>query len=265
MKISRSITTLFAMVTLGLAVALPAQARSLDDIQSSGYIKIVTTSSSPPHGFLDPESNELEGIMFQLGRAIAQHLDVEPRFNEVPFSGLIPSLKSGRADLMSGPLFITDKRAEQVGFTQPIYGWGEGVAVRSDSDKRYREFSDFSGQHVGALVSSVQHDMLKELDGTDVTTYKNYVSLIADLRAGRIDAAIIDPPSIAYQLKSKSISGVELLTDYNPMKDWKIGMAVEKGNEDLRQAVDAALTEMKSSGELLEILSDWGLGHLMAD
>lgn len=242
-----------------------AQARTLEEIKDSGVINIVTTSSSPPHGFLSPKTHELEGIMFEVGKAVADKLGLEAEFTEVPFAGLIPSVTSGRADLMSGPLFITEKREEAVDFTQPIYGWGEGLVTRTDNDTAYPNIESLKGQTVGTLVDSVQYNMIKDVPGVEgVRTYKDYVSLIADLRAGRIDVGVIDPPSIAYQLKLHGIEGIRFVKDYKPVKDWKIGMAVNEGNAELLGAVNEAISALKKSGELEQILSDWGVGDLIA-
>lgn len=260
------LSAIAVIVGLGLAIhTTDATARSLDEIQETGFINIVTTSTNPPHGFLDPESEELKGIMFQVGRSVAQKLDVEPKFTEVTFSGLIPSTKTGRADLMSGPLFITEKREEQIDFTQPIYGWGEGLLVRDDNNRDYPNLNSLKGARVGVLVDSVQYDMIKEIGPDTLRTYKDYPTLLADMRAERIDVGVIDPPSIAYQMKTLGIEGMKFVEDYDSIKDWAIGMAVKDGNQELLAAVNQALTDMKQSGELQAILEDWGVGHLIAD
>lgn len=250
----------------GFLFAGAAEARSLEEITASGHIEIVTTSSSPPHGFLDADTNRLTGVMFEIGRAVAEHIGVEARFTEVPFAGLIPTLTSGRADLMSGPLFITEERAQVVDFTQPVYGWGEGLLVRDESDKEYPDLAALSGDTVGTLVDSVQYDMVAEVDGVRaVQTYRDYVSLLQDLRARRIDVAVIDPPSVAYQIRVHGIEGMRQTEEYEPVNDWEIGLAVAKGDTELLGAVDEALSELKTSGRLAEILADWDIENLMAE
>ncbi|HEX7124544.1 MAG TPA: ABC transporter substrate-binding protein, partial [Thermodesulfobacteriota bacterium] len=228
-------------------------------------IKVVTTSSSPPHGFLDAKTNSLKGIMVEVAQAVGRRLGVSVEFTEVPFGSLIPTLTSGRADLMSAPLFITPQRAEAVDFSDPVYGWGEGLAVRTDSAKTYDSLQSLSGSTAGVLVNSVQYNLVKDVPGVkDVRTYPDYVQLLADLRAGRIDVAMVDPPSIAYQMKLHGITGVRLVEGYTPVNAWKIGMAVNKGDRELLGAVNASLREMKADGELKRILDGWDVGHLIA-
>ncbi|MEO6984930.1 MAG: ABC transporter substrate-binding protein [Paralcaligenes sp.] len=263
MKHLKSILATLALLPLGLQLHV-AQARTLDEIHSSKTLNVVTTASSPPHGFMDPASNSLKGIMVDVAEGVAKRLGVSVKFINVPFSGLIPTLTSGRADLMSAPLFITDERSKAVDFTTPVYGWGEGIIVSDKTTKHYRSFDDLKGAKVGTLVDSVQYKMIKDLPDTRVSTYQDYPSLLADVRAKRIDLGVVDPPSIMYQINSKSIPGLKLDDSYKPQKVWWVGAAVQKGNKPLLDAVDKAIADMKKSGELHTILNKWGVANLEA-
>lgn len=239
-------------------------ARSLDDIQASKEINVVTTASSPPHGFKNPASNQLEGIMVDVAAGVAKHLNASMELKDVPFSGLIPTLTSGRADVMSAPLFMTPERAEVIDFSIPVYEWGEGLVVHEKNDGTYTRFNDLQGSRVGVLVDSVQFNMIKDMPDTKVSTYQDYATLLADVRARRIDLGIVDPPSIIYQITSKNIPGVKLYSGYEPQKKWQVGLAVEKGNKALLDAVNKAVTDMQKSGEMAEIGKKWGVSDLIS-
>lgn len=255
--------SILAVLPLALQVNV-ANARTLQEIQASKTLNIVTTASSPPHGFMDPASNSLKGIMVEVGEAVAKRLGVSANFTNVPFAGLIPTLTSGRADLMSAPLFITEERAQVVDFSTPIYGWGEGVVVSEKAGQKYATMDALKGKKVGTLVDSVQYKMIKDLPSTQVSTYPDYPSLLADVRVGRIDLGVVDPPSILFQIRTKSIPGVAMDNSYKAQKVFWVGAAAQKGNKELVDAVDKALADMKSSGELQKILAKWGVGNLEA-
>ncbi|KAG1529437.1 hypothetical protein G6F50_017998 [Rhizopus delemar] len=84
---------------------------------------------------------------------------------------------------MSAPLFITEERARAIDFSAPVYEWGEGVVVSDKAARKYAKFEDMQGQRVGVLVDSVQFNMIKDMPGTKVTTYQDYSTLLADVRA----------------------------------------------------------------------------------
>jgi polar amino acid transport system substrate-binding protein len=251
---------------LAFAPFAPASAASLAEIKQRGEVRIVTTSSSPPHGFLDPSVNKLRGIMFEVGEAVAKDLGVKAKYTEVPFGSLIPELTSGRADLMSAPLFITPQRAEVLDFSAPVYGWGEGLIVKESSAKTYTDLGSMKGDTVGVFVNSVQYNMIKETPGVkEVRAYPDYIHLMADIRAGRADVGVIDPPSVVYQMKLHNVSGLKLVPSYKPVNQWKIGLAVKKGDKDVLDAVNAAVAKIKKDGELKRILTEWGIPETIAE
>lgn len=257
--------TVAAVAALTVFVDAAAAAGTLADVKKAGVVRIVTTASSPPHGFMDPRTGKLAGIMVEIADLVAKDLGAKAEFSEVPFGGLIGGITSGRADLMSAPLFITPERSTVLDFSEPVYGWGEGIVVRDGSSKTYTDLASLSGSTIGVLVGSVQLNLLKNVPGIkDVRTYPDYVTILAEVRAGRIDGALVDPPSVAYQIKDKSIGGVHLVAGFKPEKIWEVGLAVDKGNATLLSAVNASLSKNKANGEIGKILSRWGVGDLAA-
>ena len=126
-------------------------------------------------------------------------------------------------------MFITEERARAIDFSAPVYEWGEGIVVSDKATRRYGKFEDMRGQRVGVLVDSVQFNMIRTCRTPRCPPIRT-TTLLADVRAGRIDLGIVDPPSIVYQIKTKNIPGVKLDTGYQPQRKWQVGMAVQKGN-----------------------------------
>jgi len=256
-----------ALLTASVLTALVSatNAASLEELKAQGTIKIVTTASSPPHGFVDPRTSKLSGIMVEVAELIAKDLSLKPEFTEVPFGGLIGTITSGRADLMSAPLFITEERSKVLDFSDPIYGWGEGVVVRDDSKKNFTDLHSLSGNTIGVLTGSVQLKSVQNVPGIkEVRTYPDYVTILAEVRAGRIDGALIDPPSVAYQMKDRGITGVHIVKEFKPEKTFYVALAVMKGNKSLLDAVNASVAKNKANGEIGKILGRWGVGDLAA-
>lgn len=256
-----SVVNAMLLAALGLASTL-SHAGSLADVKKANTIVIATTSSGPPHGYKDPVDSQYKGIMVEVAEGVAKRLGVTPKFVDVPFPSLIPTLTSGRADLMASALFITEERAKVIDFTSAIYGWGEGIAQSEKTKVTYSNVETMKGAKIGTLADSVQYRFAKEIPGSKVSTYTDYPTLLADIRAGRIDLGIIDPPSIVYQIKSKGIPGIKLIPEYQPSNQWRVGMAVQKGEKELLDAVNAAVKDMRDAGEIDAILKKWGVADL---
>ncbi|MOA18158.1 Cystine-binding periplasmic protein precursor [compost metagenome] len=57
---------------------------------------------------------------------------------------------------------------------------------------------------------------------------------------------------------------MKLDTGYQPQRKWQVGMAVQKGNAALLDAVNAALAEMRKNGEMAAIGKKWGVSDLIS-
>ncbi len=255
-----------AAFLLGLMLPSLGLAITPDEIKAKGYIEIITTAGAPPFSNLNPDTSQYEGIDVDIAKAISRELGVEPRFSEVEWGGLIAYLQAGRAALLADTVFITEKRAQVIDFTQPLYGWGEGLLIKEGAFADYTDLNSLSGKRVGVLLNSVQYDMAKEVEGVkDVVSYPDYITLMADLKAGRIDVSIMDPPSVVYSMRDLGITGLKFVKSYKPIKDWKVGFAVQRGDKELLDAIDGALLKMKKSGELKTILDNYGFGEFIAE
>jgi polar amino acid transport system substrate-binding protein len=255
-----------AVVIALLALAAHVDAASMVEVRQHGVAKFAVTSSSPPHEFLDAPSNTLKGAMIDIAQAIAADWGVKAEFLDVPSSALIPTLTSRRADVMAAPVFITAERADVLEFSDPVYGWGEGLVVAEGRPADYSGAASLTDNTVGCLAGSPQFEMLKTVHGIkDVRTYPSHASLLADLRAGRIDVAMIAPPSITHHLAATGITGVKLVESYTPSNAWTVGLAVNTGDSDVLDAVNVSLRKLKQSGQLRKILDGWGLGGLIAN
>src|SRR5690349_4236600 len=104
-----------AVAMMGLAQA--ANADQLDDIKKSGKIRIAVDLGVPPYGMTD-DKMQPAGSDIETAKLLAKDWGVE--FVHVPTTGAsrIPSLQTGKADLVISTLSITPERAKVIDFSK---------------------------------------------------------------------------------------------------------------------------------------------------
>ena len=109
----------FALLSLGLS----AHADTLEDIKKAGKIRVAIDLAIPPFGMTD-DKMQPTGSDVETGRLLAKDLGVE--FELVPTTGAsrIPSLQSGKADVVISTLSVTPERAKVI---ESILAEGEVV------------------------------------------------------------------------------------------------------------------------------------------
>ena len=222
--------------------------------------KVGATPTGVPFTFLDTKTNSIEGMMVDLIQAVAKKEGFAVEIQGMPFNTLIPSLQTGKIDLISCALGITPQRAEVVDFTVPVYTYGEGVVVSAKDAKAYKSYDEFKDELVGVQVGTVWQEPLKKTGiFKEVRAYDSMTDVIRDVSLGRIKAGFGDYPIIAYQIAQGVHKDVRMVKGIPPILTVNIGMAVRKGDKAKLDKLNNALGKLKSEGTLGNILAKWGL------
>jgi His/Glu/Gln/Arg/opine family amino acid ABC transporter permease subunit len=234
------------------ASAAPSADSALARIRDAGVVRVASASDDPPDAY--ELNGTLTGTMPTLMRSIAEQWGVRVEFVTVPWTGLISAVQSGRADVAADALFITPERAQQVTFSERVYGWGDGIAVRSDERRIFASLEDLKGLRVGVIASSVQYNEVAAVGDVSTRSYDTYQTLTADLASGRIDAGLVDPPQIEYLRRQDPGFGVKIVDTFHGPAPSYVGFAVSKANSGLAGDISAALKKMRADGSLDEIV-----------
>lgn len=250
---------MFKKTLMTTAVAIAAFGTSLGTHAEVTY-RAGSTPTGVPFTFLDTKTSSIRGVMVDLSQAIAKDQHVAIDIQGMPFSTLIPSLTSGKIDLIVAALGMTPARQEVVDFTEPVYSYGDGMVVHSDDKSDYSKLESMRGQVVGVQVGTVYVDPLRNTGlFKEVKVYDSLGDVMRDVALGRIKAGFGDYPIVAYQIGQGVHQGVRLVKEHQPLVNVNIGMAVRKGDQDRLAKVNTSLKKLKADGTLDTILRKWGL------
>jgi len=244
------------------ATAVPAAPAAMDTLSKIKATKYALAGSynEPPHDWFDPADGKWKGVDNDIVEAILPKLGAEKwDFIVADWSGLIPGLMAKRWDLMSVGMSITDKRKEQISFSEPVYQYGSVIIVPKGNPKGIKSVKDWKGLRVGATLGSTDLDEIKAVEGSVPVPYKQFSDVIADLRAGRIDAGYMDEVATPYSFIQQPEPTLEIIRTFEGKKPRPSGIAFRKEDTALKAAFDVELAKMKADGSLLKILEKYGL------
>ena len=208
-----------------------------------------------PMGFRD-EKNEIVGFDIDMAKAAGEKMGVELKIQPIDWKTKENELNSGRIDLIWNGYTITDERKEKVLFTKPYLANSQVVATLADSD--LSALSDLEGKKVGIQALSSAVDALTANPVNDkiasLTEYSTNVLALTDLKAGRVDAVVIDEVVIRYYMTQEE-GTFKILDEKLAPEEYAVG--VKKGNEDLLEKLQTALDEMNEDGTAAEISEKW--------
>ena len=123
--------TLDALLQKWLGADESVKTIDIEDVDApNGTLHYVHDPTLEPMSYAGEGGASL-GYEVELVVRIAQELGMELEIAQAGFNSLIPMLMSGRADIISGSISITDERRENIDFATPHYTGGVVLLVRS--------------------------------------------------------------------------------------------------------------------------------------
>ncbi len=211
--------------------------------------------SNAPYIFIDPKnSNKLIGFELEIAEQIAKQLNLQSKFVQNQWDGLIPGLYRGDYDIAINGLEITDDRKDAVNFSIPYYITYEQLITMA-SNSEINSLIDCKAKRVGALKASLAERILNEFGGINVKTYEGEINAILDLENGRLDAVLCDAPIALYYANWNK----KFRLPQKPIGKVEYGIAIRKDDFQMLAKVNSALQTMINDGKLRGILEKWNL------
>jgi len=241
-----------------------------DEVRERGTLRNGADFTYPPMEYIEDDGTTFTGVDYDLAEEIGKRLGLDVEHHNSDFGTLIPALQADRVDMVISYATLTKEREETVDFVQYSEA-GMALLVQAGNPEGIDGLSDLCGHTVGLLAGAIQVPLVEEQsdkceeEGQDPITInqqakESEVQLL--LRNGRITADVLDAPVAAYA-ESESDGAFEMLPEtYNPKPH---GIMVLKDNEELRDAIQAALQEIIDDGTYLEILETYGVEDLAID
>ena len=252
-----------AAVALAWAAAAGgAVAGTLDRIDHDKAIRIAFREDAPPFSYKD-QSGAPAGYMVDLCRAVAKHLGEQLNLTSVRLAYLpvtavdrFSAVAQGKADLLCEPTTETLSRRRDVDFSIPTFVDGAGLMIRSDGP---RSLKALAGRKIGVLAGTTTEDALHNTlndasISAEVIPAKTHREGLAMLDEGKISAYFADR-SILIFLDQQSKAPRKLMLADNYLTVEPYALALPRGDEDFRLAVDRALSHIYRNGEIVAIFA----------
>src|SRR5436190_3324514 len=227
----------------------PANADALDDIKKSGKIRIAVDLGVPPYGMTD-DKMQPTGSDIETAKLLAADWGLQ--FEHVPTTGAarIPSLQTGKADLVISTLSITPERAKVIDFSKgyavlrTVIAAPKGIALKS--------MADLDGKTVGT-VRGTTHDTQLTKEGPkgrklvryedDATEAQAFLSGQVDIfSTGEMIIPQIDKRNPARQVELKFV-----------LDNFKLAVGVKQGEKRLVDEVNAWVSANLKNGKLNDL------------
>ncbi|MEM1378629.1 MAG: transporter substrate-binding domain-containing protein [Pseudomonadota bacterium] len=243
MKIAKTLLAATAIVGISLSGA-QAESHSLS-------IKIGTEGAYPPFNELKPDGS-LVGFDVDIANALCDEMGATCEFVTSDWDGIIPGLLAGNYDAIIASMSITEERLEVVDFTNKYYNTPPAIAVPKDSDITEATDAALAGKTIGAQSSTTHSNYAEEkLSSASLTLYPTPDEYKLDIVNGRVDAVIDDVVVLSEWLETEDGACCKILGTLTPdpvINGVGAGIAIRKGEDDLKAKFNAAIDTIRANG-----------------
>lgn len=231
-----------------------------DDSASEGTVvyKVGTEPTFPPFDTTD-ENQNIVGLDMDLITAIGEDQGFKVEFENLSFDGLIPALKAGNIDIVAAGMNKDDaERQKQVDFSDAYYESQLFVAVTVDNDS-IKGIEDLTpDMKVAAQTGTTGAEKVKELkeEGKikEAVILDGLDTVMMQLINGDVAAVINDKPVTTAYI-NKQPGKIKMVGEGLNAENY--GFAVQKGNEELLNKINAGLANIKEDGTFDELVTKW--------
>jgi len=255
--------SLLATVAISFACNAAQAAEPLKTVEA-GQLTYGTAATFAPFEYM--KDGALVGFDIDLINAIAKQMKLKPDPSNTQFSGLIPALQGGRTDIINSAMYMTPARAAQVDFV-PYLKLGDRIVVKAGNPAKITGRDDsICGKIIAVTLGGIEETYARA-DAQRCTTGGHPAPSILtlptaqdsalSLRQGRADAIYNSTPGTVMLLEE--VPGVYEAVGPEFEVTTHIGIAVNKGNKPMADAIGQALAKVVADGTYKQLIAKWKL------
>ncbi|MEI6712434.1 MAG: transporter substrate-binding domain-containing protein [Verrucomicrobiota bacterium] len=195
------------------------------------------------------------GISVDLATALAEALHRKLEIQNLPFDGLIPSLKTGKIDIILSSMTATSERAKAIDFSDPYLKTGLCLLIPKNSPVTSIKELDLAKNVIAVKQGTTgQLYATKNVHSAKLLVLDRESACVLEVVQGKANAFIYDQMSILKHWQQNPDTTQAILT---PIQEecWAIGL--QKGNNELREKINTFLNDFRNKGGFNALGEKW--------
>lgn len=238
----KNVTILIMIILVGVIFVSGCTSNN----SSPDKIRVAMELAYPPFETKD-DSGDPSGVSVDFAKAFGEHLGKEVEIVNTAWDGLIPSLKTGKVDLIISSMTITEARKEEVDFSDPYAN--SLLAILSNKDSGIETIDDLNkpGKKIAVKTGSTGFLYAQEyLKEAEIIALADESACVMEVSQGKADGFLYDQLTIYRNNQQNPDTTTATFIPFQNVEYW--GVAVKKGNTDLLNEMNDFIKKYTSEG-----------------
>ena len=227
---------------------------AIEQIAKRGVIKVGMDVFVP--WAMKDKKGELIGFEIDIAKKFAKDMGVKIEFVPTKWSGIIPSLITGKFDVLIGGMTITTQRNLKINFTRPYYYTEQGLMAHKKKAAGFK-VSDFNspGVTIAARLGSTAAVAAKQqFPKAKLRLFDDEPAAVQELRNGNVHAMVSAQPLPS----STALEYPDTIMVYDEVMMLEaIGIGVRKGDNDTLNLINNWIEINRNNGWIQSKYAYW--------
>jgi polar amino acid transport system substrate-binding protein len=227
------------------------------DLSRLTMIRFLTEVDYPPFNYAGPGGNPA-GFNVDLARMICEEIKVQCTIQMRRFDTLLDAVADNRGDAVIASIAATPETRRRVDFSDPYYRAAARFVVQRESPIEDVRPEKLEGKKVAVIAGTAHEAYLKTLfTEVELKPYPTAEAAREALKKGEVDLLFGDGISLAFWLNGTDSDGCCVFRG-GPFLESRyfgegVGIAVRRGNDLLRQALNWAQFRLWEKGTFTDL------------
>jgi len=242
----RLVVLLCCLMLISLAGCTGSSNSTGNSTDDSAPLVVAMELAYPPFETKDDNGNP-EGVSVDFAKAFGEYVGREVTIEDIAWDGLIPSLQTGKADMVISSMTITEERKETVDFSDPYANALLAILANKNAGVTSIDDLNRAGKKV-AVKTGTTGDIYAQnhLTNAKIIQLADISACITEVIQGKADAFIYDQLTIYRNWKDNEDTTVAIFIPFQDVEQW--GVAVKKGNSELIGQINAFIEKYTEEG-----------------
>lgn len=227
------------------------------DLSRINVIRFLTETDYPPFNYAGPDGTPV-GFNVDLARLICEEITASCTIQMRRFDTLVTALDNNDGDAIIASMAETPELRLKVDFSDPYYRTPARFVSRKDFKIASVQPGTLENKKIAVITGTAHEAYLKLLfTGAEIRSFPNAQAARAALKNGEVDLLFGDGISLAFWLNGTDSNSCCVFRG-GPYLERKyfgegVGIAVRRGNDLLRQAINWALFRIWEKGRFTDL------------
>ena len=217
-------------------------------------LRLATEGAYAPFNFYN-DKQELSGFDVEIGNALCQAAELTCEWTAQEWGGIIPGLVAEKYDAIIASMSITEERKAEVDFTIPYYKSPARFVTATENIPAIQgELKDaLADKTIGVQANTIMDRYITDnyADVADIRRYDTQEEANLDLLSSRVDFVFGEAFTMLEFLETDDGQLFAFVGPVISDPKWfgeGIGIAVRKGDDALREKLNAAILKIREDG-----------------